>query len=311
MSLVAPAVEVRLKSVLVATDFSATSQKPLRHALAIARRYGAKFYLVHVVSSLGLSMAGPEAIVEAAEVARRDASRLENELTATGAFAGLQHQFIVCQGKIWKELEEIITQEQVDLVVIGTRGRHGIGKLLLGSVAEEIFRHANCLVLTVGPGSYQEARVNHARAGRTFLFATDFGGASLHALPYAVSSANEFGAKLVLLHVLPEVPTPKPARWHTASDLYQLRENARMTSLRRLEELVLDDALAIKPEFLVEFGLPREKILQVAETLRVDLIIMGLHRSTHIGTASHMPWDTAYEVVCGAGCPVLTVRSGC
>ncbi|MFZ0862776.1 MAG: universal stress protein, partial [Candidatus Sulfotelmatobacter sp.] len=65
----------------------------------------------------------------------------------------------------------------------------------------------------------------------------------------------------------------------------------------------------VKPEFMVEFGLPGEKILQAADTLKADGIILGLHRSAHIGTASHMPWATAYEVVCRASCPVLTVRN--
>ena len=62
-------------------------------------------------------------------------------------------------------------------------------------------------------------------------------------------------------------------------------------------------------EFIVEFGSPSEKILRAAETFQVDAIIMGLHRSAHIDMASHAPWTTAYEVVRGASCPVLTVRN--
>jgi len=223
--------------------------------------------------------------------------------------AGLRHEVIVCQGDVWKELEKVIRQEQVDLLIIGTRGRRGLGKLLLGSVAEQIFRHADCLVLTVGPGSFPSSPVESSRAMRPFLFATDFGEASLHALPYAISSANHFGAKLILLHVVPELPLKEGPVWHTAGDVMQMRERARMDSLRRLEGLTMQHAeLAVKPEFMIEFGLPGEKILQAADTFKVDAIIMGLHHSTHIATASHMPWATAYEVVCGAGCPVLTVR---
>jgi nucleotide-binding universal stress UspA family protein len=82
-----------------------------------------------------------------------------------------------------------------------------------------------------------------------------------------------------------------------------------MASLRQLEELASQmTGLAAKPECVVEFGSPSEQILKVAEARNVDAIIMGVHRSAHIGTASHMPWATAYEVVCRAGCPVLTVR---
>lgn len=92
-------------------------------------------------------------------------------------------------------------------MVIGTHARRGLGKLLLGSVAEHIFRHADCLVLTVGPGSLQGSPVGSGRAIRPFLFATDFSEASLRALPYAISAANRFGTKLVLLNVMSEIPS--------------------------------------------------------------------------------------------------------
>jgi nucleotide-binding universal stress UspA family protein len=312
MATLANAVELQLKSVLIASDFSAASDKPLRHALAIARRYGSKFCLAHVISSLGLTIAGPEAISLAEQAVQRDADRLNEDLAARGAFRGLEHKTIIRQGEVWPQLREMIREERVDMIVIGTHGRHGIGKLLLGSVAEQIFRDADCLVLTVGPGSYQEARVDNTGANRTLLFTTDFADASAKALPYAISAANRLGAKLVLLHVLPPVPVPDGFHWYTAGDLMQMRQNARQEHLRRLEDLVQGVILKIKPEFVVEFGSASplsEIVLEIAEKLKVDGIIMGLHRSTHVGAASHMPWSTAYEVVCGASCPVLTVRS--
>lgn len=312
MATVALATGLQLKSVLIATDFSEASEKPLHHALAIAQRYQSKFCLAHVVSSLALTMVGPDAITATEEAVRRDAARLESEIAATGALDGVPHQVIIRHGEVWPQLEEIIRQEQVDLVVVGTHGRRGIGKLLLGSVAEQIFRHADCLVLTVGPSSYHEARVDEFGADRTFLFATDLGPASLEALPYAISSANQFSAKLVLMHVLPPVPIPAGFHWYGASDLIQMRDNARMASLRRLREVIRDAPLKVRPESVVEFGSANsvsDSILGVAERLKADLIIMGLRRSAHIGIASHMPWATAYRVACSAGCPVLTVRS--
>jgi nucleotide-binding universal stress UspA family protein len=93
MSCISSAVDLSLKSVLVAVDLSrGTSQKPLRHALAIARHYGAKLCLVHVVSSLGLTMASSDAIAAAEESVWRDAGRLEQDLARGGAIAGLQHK---------------------------------------------------------------------------------------------------------------------------------------------------------------------------------------------------------------------------
>jgi nucleotide-binding universal stress UspA family protein len=309
MTLVAANGDIHLKSVLIATDFSEASDKAARHALAIARHYGAKLYLVHVVSSLGFRMVGPEAVNLATEIVSRDACELEDRLVQSGALAGLAHEVIVRQGNVWDELDKIIDQEQIELVVIGTHARRGMGKLLLGSVAEHIFRHASCLVLTVGPGSLQDSPVGSGRAIRPFLFATDFSEASLRALPYAISAANHFGTKLVLLNVMSDIPMSSNLL-PSADDVMQMQEKAKANSLDRLKELVSHNAkLTVAAEYVVEIGEPAEKILEVANTLASDAIILGLHRKTRIGAASHMPWATAYEVACDACCSVLTVRN--
>ena len=158
MSHIAAALQPR--SVLIATDFSAASEKALRHSLALARFYGSRFCLAHVVSSLGLTMAGPGAIAACEEAALREAAQLEASLIRTGALTGIQHKFIVRQGELWPELREIIREESTDLVVVGTHGRHGIAKLFFGSIAEQIFRQADCPVLTFGPYSHERPWFN-------------------------------------------------------------------------------------------------------------------------------------------------------
>jgi nucleotide-binding universal stress UspA family protein len=309
MSLAGSALDLRLKSVLMATDLSPASVKPLHHALAIARHYGAKLYIAHVVSPIPYLMAGPEALQLGCERASQDMQQLKRDLLHDGSLNGLNHVFIICNGGIWEELQAIIFQKQVDLVVVGTHGRRGIEKVVLGSVAEQVFRDATCPVLTVGPYSYRESRVDLTGEIRTYLFATDFGEASLRALPQAVSLANQTKARLILLHVVPAVPGPQIPGWYTSSEIMSMRENARMTCVRRLEQLMpRDEETPIESEFVVQFGTPSEKILQVALDKRVELIILGLRRASLAGTISHMPWATAYEIVCGAGCPVLTVR---
>src|SRR6516162_6794941 len=137
------------------------------------------------------------------DAVERDARQLEQGLLASGALAGLKHEFIIREGDIWTELDGVIRQKNVDLVVVGTHGRGTLEKLLLGSVAEQIFRHADCPVLTVGPHSRQESPLENGREMRPFLFATDFSVHSVHALPHAVSFANHFKAKLCFLHVAP------------------------------------------------------------------------------------------------------------
>ena len=309
MSSVGSALGLRLKSVLIATDLSPTSVKPLHHALAIARHYGAKLYVAHVVSPAAYLMAGAEALELAYQGASDEAQQLQRDLLQDGSLNGLDHVFIIRSGRVWDELQAIIFQKQVDLVVVGTHGRRGIEKVLLGSVAEEVFRDASCPVLTVGPYSYQESRVDLTGEIRTFLFATNFSEASLCALPHAMSLATQSKARLILLHVVPAAPAPPIPGWYTSSEIASMRENVRMACVRQLEQLVpRDEEPAIEIEFVVQFGIPSEKILQVALDRRAELIILGLRRASLASTISHIPWATAYEIVCGAGCPVLTVR---
>jgi len=311
MPSVAASLETGLKSVLLATDFSKASSKPLRRALAIARHYNAKFYLTHIVSSLGYTLAGPPALELACEAAERDVQHLEKTLLQDGSLAQLEHEFIVRRGVVWEQLQNVIAEKQVDLVVLGTHARRTLGKLILGSVAEQIFRRAECLVLTVGPGSSQDSPLDNAHPLRPILFATDFGGASLRALPYAISFANHFHAKLVLLHVAPIAPIPEGFHWSsTTTDIRQLRDNARYAALSHLQDLVSRSTpLHAAPEFVIKFGSPPKVIQHVAADFEADLIIMGLNHTRHFDTAAHTPWHTAYEVVCTARCPVLTVRS--
>lgn len=306
------AVDTAIKAVLVTTDFSKASEKPLRRALAIAHHYHAKFYLAHVVTSVGYAIAGPPALQLATEAASRDVQQLKQRLTENGCLNGLSHEFIVREGgEIWKQLETMINEKHVDLVVAGTHGRKNLGKMLLGSVAEQIFRRSNCLVLTVGPGCFGDSPLEVDQPYRSFLFATDFGECSLRALPRAISFANHFGARLILLHVAPIAPIPEGLHWsRTTTDIRLIQQEAAQPDLQRLKELISESApLDVAPEFVVKFGRPSEMILQVAQAQEADLIIMGLHRTRYVETATHMPWATAYDVVCHAGCPVLTVRS--
>jgi len=281
-----------LRSVLLTTDFSDASEAALPHALMIAHLYGAKLYLAHVVSPFSFPRS-PEADLEAAWA---NAHSLEARLLQNGSLAGLEHELIVQQGAPWEELKDIIRHKEIDLIVSGAHGRRGIRKVLLGSIAEQIFRNADCPVLTVGPESHLQSRASGDLEKMTFLFPTDFGEASLEAMPDAISYANHFGAKLSLLHVL-----------HTAARPETFLHKA---TLRMLQELTVGRPLKVEPRFLVESvsGPVSKKILETVGGIKADLVIMGLRRFQHVEAASHAPWAMAYEVVCGAQCPVLTLR---
>src|ERR1700674_1381233 len=140
---------ITLKNILFATDFSAASDAAAPIAIQIARRYGAKVYGVHVNRFDDYTAAAPNAWAAMAEAAEReskeDAGRLNEQLQ------GIEHEVVVGEGKIWEVMSDLIEQKKIDLVVLGTRGRTGLGKALLGSVADEIIRQSPCPVLMVGP----------------------------------------------------------------------------------------------------------------------------------------------------------------
>ena len=193
------AATVGIHRVLVAVDFSETSEKALHHALAIARSYGARVYLTHVVSALGFTLSGGDTVAMATEVAERDLSTLEESLATAGTLNGMQHETLVCQGEVWKELERVVREKSVDMVVVGTRGRTGLSKVAFGSVAEAVFRHSTCPVLTVGPCAPSDPPPN-ARL-RHILYPTDFSEESAGAAGYAESLARQHGARLTIVHV--------------------------------------------------------------------------------------------------------------
>jgi nucleotide-binding universal stress UspA family protein len=211
-------------------------------------------------------------------------------------FAGINTEVLIEEGDIQSSLEKALQKYDTDLVIIGTRGRTGLAKILLGSVAEEIFRTVPCPVLTVGPHS-DAAKANI----REILFATDFASEAPSAVAYAISLAQEFQARLTMLHVVSE---PKPGELVSWS-------NVQESSKHLLQKLVPPEAEAwCKPEYFVERGDPAERILDLANLRDVDLIVLGAQPEKGVpGAATHLPIATAHKVVAHAKCPVLTVRS--
>lgn len=291
--------ELALRHILVATDFSEISRHALQQAAAIARLHQSDLILLHILPAEPFV----ESTLEPAAWEYMDV--LGNAKIAMKAFAadeslaGLRCETLIARGSLELALLNLIHERAISLLVIGTRGRFGIQKLLLGSIAEQMFRRADCPVMTVGPAE-PSALLTRGRF-QSILFATDFSPASRHALSYAVGFAQESGARLTLLHVVEESSV-------TALYLHQeMIESAR----QRLQQILPDaKGFAREPEVELINGFPSDEILRVAGKKQADLIVMGVHKSTGFGAraSAHLPWTTAYTVVGHAKCPVLTVR---
>ncbi|MFY9682599.1 MAG: universal stress protein [Candidatus Sulfotelmatobacter sp.] len=297
---------ISVRNVLYATDFSATSEAALPYATVICRRFGSTLHIAHVLSDASLLMmtGGVDyvSIGTLYEDAHTEAQERIQQVTAR--LGNIPHRTYVRHGPVWVNLKEIVTENKIDLIVVGTHGRTRLGRLLLGSVAEDILRHAPCPVLTVGPKICGRARLPefHGKGGelapielelQQILYATNFAPASLAAAPVAIALAEQFEAPLTLMHVIEKYGN------------LEERPGPIEEGVRRLQELLPKDAaLAYTPEVLMEFGSAPDCIVSAAVERESDLIVLGARRSDF---TTHLPWTTVHKVVAQAPCPVLTV----
>jgi len=287
---------IQLRSILFATDFSPAAAQAIPYIKKIAKQYDASVTALHVRPPVVNPMTPPGTWPADIEAAQAEDDKRRKEILST--FPGIRTELLVGEGSIHSCLNEAIEKSSADLVVMGTHGRTGLGKLLLGSVAEEIFRTVPCPVLTVGPHSDP----SHGAAGkfREILYATDLSPESQSAAAFAVSLAEEFQTRLVLLHIIPNL------------EAYDLVSAADVTtsSENLLHKIISPEAEArCKPEYFVEGGDPAEKILEFARMRETDLIVLGVRPEKGVpGAATHLPTATAHKIVSQATCPVLTVR---
>jgi nucleotide-binding universal stress UspA family protein len=194
-------------------------------------------------------------------------------------------------------ISRILKLQSTDLIVMGTHGRTGLKKLILGSFAQGVFSQAPCPVLTVGPSIPDQAVTE---SPRHILFPTDHSYASKAAEPYAFQLGRAPGAQLTLLHVVHagllangksggEERLKHAKERLQATGLYAARRQGGATS-----------------NVVAEMGSKGKTILRVADTTHADLIVLGI--SGENGAPQIFGWADAYQVVCSAHCPVLTVR---
>lgn len=296
MTTVSAPTRLKLQNILFATDHSPSAQSGLFCALDLARHYGAELYTVNVLPRLPFV----EAAQPDPEQKKLAAKERLAALVGSEPFKDVKHKELIEEGEVPEVLSALVRKHAIDLTVIGTGGRKGLGKLLMGSVAEEVFRNAECPVLTMGP---------HARPWeidgklRHILYATDFGPESVHGLPYALSLAEESRARLTMLHVVPEpgpaLPEPQPGTGPVVDP-----SKVVASTQKQLRALIPEGTLWHEPECVVQFGPPAEAILRIAAQ-NVDMIVLGVKRpaawTTHLGAG------VAYKVACEAPCPVLSV----
>jgi len=278
--------QVRFKNILFATDLDTPSAPAQAYALLLARMFGSHLVVVHAETGPSLSPRYEQALMPRG--GRCEASAIA-ELDEFFRTSKLPFTLIVEPGELPELLDRVANEREIDLIILGTRGRKGLSHVLLGSTAENVSRSSSCPVITVGP----QARAGFENSIKTILYATDFSDESRAALPYAVALAQEFNSRLVVTNVAPE---------RLAHDRVHV-EGYLKNRLKGLAPQSQYRWCAI--EHIVNFGDPARQILKTAQEEAADLIVLGLHTSVQF--TSHFPERLAYSIVCDAPCPVMSL----
>jgi len=151
----------RLKKILLPTDFSGCANYALPYAAAIARATKAQIICVHVVEpvvpAVGYTgLAEPMPIADISEQLEDSAERQLPKLAECEECAGLNIEEVIVHGDAAAEIVRVASEQEVDLIVISSHGRTGLGRMIFGSTAESVVRHATCPVLVVKPPQEEE-----------------------------------------------------------------------------------------------------------------------------------------------------------
>ncbi len=285
-------VRQKLANVLLATDFSDSARPAVGYAATIAIHYGGKVYVTHVVPPEAYLFAPPGTIPDVDEGLKRRTEQQMKVLLNSQPLHAVPHEGLLKYGEIWDALAEVVDHQQIDLIVAGTRGRRGLKKLIMGSVAEEILRLSTVPVLTVRPDAAQTS----PHQFRTLLYPTDFSAASFGAMSCALSFGQEFQSKVIFLHVAPSL-------------ISEGRSQMAESFVEQLRQIIPPEtSVWCEQKPLVEFGDPAEVILEVANEYKVDLIVMGVRGGGSLTRASTHIGSTAYRVISEARTPVMSVR---
>jgi nucleotide-binding universal stress UspA family protein len=299
---------ITFERILCSTDLSEASVPSLKYASALARRYGAHVTVLHVVPSfepMTVPAAGfmyPMQVVS--PMSRDEVLREMHKLVAGAGVEATNTTFVAEAGDPARMIVEQSLAAATDLVVMGTHGRSGFERLLIGSVAEKVLRKAPCPLLLVPP---------HAAVGtsadvtfRNILCPLDFSPSALQALGFALELAREGKATVRVLYAVELLPEEE-LRTNAHFNVPEYRQHVVEDALGRLNTLLAGESrssIAVEP--MVAVGRAYREILRVAADAPTDLIVMGAQGRGGLGLT--LFGSTTQQVVRAATCPVLTVR---
>lgn len=288
--------------ILCAVDFSEFSQHAVDHAAALAHWYGAQLTILHVFVNRPVLDLPPPPMADA------DREQIDTNLHRLVAHVPVEVRLDLRVREAADAHREILKEAEAvnaDLLVLGTHGRSGFERLMLGSVTERVIRKASCPTLIV-PSHAPDADPDEPVRLRRILCAVDFSETSARALRYALSLGEGAPAQITLLYAIevpPELHTDPMAEGFSVEKTHAAAEAESLSRLRCLVRALPQGAATIKT--VVREGPAYREILKVAAERSADLIVMGVHGR---GALDLMVYGSnTARVTRGATCPVLVV----
>jgi nucleotide-binding universal stress UspA family protein len=286
--------------ILHPTDFSEPAGRALNLAGSLAHREGARLLVLHVTNPL----------TDAANVLLHEPSlhRQRQQLEQLQLeVPGVPFESRLTFGGAAAEILKAAQETGCNLIVMGTRGRKGLGRLLMGSVAEQVVRNAPCPVVTVNspsrePAAQAEVSTGTAAPIRTVLHPTDFSGPCAEAFRLACELAGDQSARLTVVHIVVAPPVGQVNQ--PAPPPLPVDPRGKLEELLRLAQA---SAPGLQADYRVEKGDAAPRIVAAAQETRCDLIVMGTHGRTGLGRA--LMGSVAEQVLRTAPCPVVTVKA--
>jgi nucleotide-binding universal stress UspA family protein len=301
---------IDIDRILCPVDFSEFSAPALERAVRLGEWFEARVEVLHVIPFIPFAMPaglGPAYFPDPLEVTasqRDQAGQNMSDLVEPFLDEGVPIVTKVLEGEPWRVILDEAKGVPADLVVIGTHGRSGFEKLLLGSVTEKVLRRAPCPVLTVG---HVRARSRKSPLFRRILCAADLTQASPQTLDVALSLATENDAQITLLHVMQHLPAENAGLAPRSPEIRPTRHELVAEARAELQKAVPDSVRVFcEVTARVETGAPWNEILRVAEQMDAELIVMGAHATGAVGRM--LFGSTTSQVVRRATCPVLVIQ---
>jgi nucleotide-binding universal stress UspA family protein len=298
---------MKLRSILCPTDFSAFAGRALEHAAALARTHDAKLTLVHVYAFMAIFSEDAPYLPAGVPLDAETRARLLGALEAAAGparAAGVEPDLLLLEGDPAEEILRHARTAPADLIVMGTHGRRGFDRWVLGSVAGRIVHKARCAVMAV-PTPPEETRPAATPMYKEILCARELWGWE-PVLDAASAIARASGSHLTVLHVVDDLRQYAATARTAHIDWADFEDLVTRDAHERLRQAVASQGAGATDDLVVT-GKPYREILETAEARGADLIVMGTHGRNALERM--FVGSTALHVLRQSRCPVLTVRA--